>query len=103
MLVEPLPELDAVPGIPYEKRPVVDVLKIDGNAFSILGTVNAALKKAGLKAEAETYLKEATSGDYDNLLAVTMSYVKLPSSDECDDDDVSYSCDEDCDNCDCGC
>jgi len=33
--------------------------------------------KAGMKKEAEAYQKEATSGDYDHLLTVTMKYVEV--------------------------
>lgn len=48
----------------------------DGNAFAILGRVNAALRRAGVDAETrEAYQAEATSGDYNRLLAVTLSWV----------------------------
>lgn len=50
----------------------------DGNAFAILGAVAAALRKAGVsQAERDQYMAEATSGDYDDLLAVTMSWVEV--------------------------
>jgi hypothetical protein len=49
----------------------------DGNAFNILGKVRKALTKAGYKDLAEQYIEEATSGDYNNLLAVTMEYVEV--------------------------
>jgi transposase len=49
----------------------------DGNAFAILGRVSVALKKAGHKDIAEEYLKEATKGDYNDLLATTMRYVNV--------------------------
>ena len=58
------------------KKPVVRLINEDGNAFAIIGRVSAALKKAGADKE---YIKqcqaEAISGDYDNLLRVTMEYV----------------------------
>lgn len=47
----------------------------DGNAFSILGKVSGALKRAGYKKEAEEFLTEATKGDYDHLLATCAKYV----------------------------
>ena len=47
----------------------------DGNAFAILGRVYVALRRAGHKDLAEEYLKEATKGNYDDLLATTMRYV----------------------------
>jgi hypothetical protein len=47
----------------------------DGNAFAILGRVRRALKREGLDHLVEKYTNEATSGDYENLLRVTMQYV----------------------------
>ena len=50
----------------------------DGNAFAILGNVRAAMKKAKIdRAIIEEYTKEATSGDYDHLLATTCEYVRV--------------------------
>ena len=62
------------------KYPDVEVNLIgeDGNAFSILGRVSRALREAGVDAATiKEYSDEATSGDYDNLLAVTMSWVDV--------------------------
>ena len=48
---------------------------IDGNAFAIMGAVKKALQRAGADAEyIDQYLNEAKSGDYDNLLRVSMKY-----------------------------
>lgn len=50
----------------------------DGNAFAVLGAVTAALRKAGVsKAERDQYMAEAMSGDYDDLLRVTMCWVEV--------------------------
>ena len=47
----------------------------DGNAFMVLGLAIRAAKKAGWsQAQIDEYKQKATSGDYDNLLAVTMDY-----------------------------
>ena len=47
----------------------------DGNAFMILGLASKALKREGLYEEYwSVYEEEATSGDYNNLLATTMKY-----------------------------
>jgi len=60
------------------KKPTVKLTGQDGNAFMILGTVCNALKKAGYpKEKLEEYLKEAKSGDYDNLLCATMKWVDV--------------------------
>lgn len=61
-------------------KPLTDVsvqlIGTDGNAFSILGKVTETLKQAGYDDEfINEYLEQATSGDYDNLLQVTMTYV----------------------------
>ena len=55
----------------------VKLLGNDGNAFYILGTVKRALEKAGYKDLAKQYMKEATTGDYNHLLAVTQEYVEV--------------------------
>ena len=49
----------------------------DGNAFNVLGKTIKALKKAGYEDLAQQYEQEATAGDYDNLLRVTMEYVDV--------------------------
>lgn len=57
----------------------------DGNAFAIMGRVKRAMARAGISAEDQkTYQEECMSGDYDNLLAVTMNTV---SCDESEDED----------------
>ena len=50
----------------------------DGNAYSVMGSVQKAMKSAGAtKEELATYWEEATAGDYDNLIQVSMRYVEL--------------------------
>jgi hypothetical protein len=50
----------------------------DGNAFAILGRVKKAMERAGVsKEDVEAYLAEAKSGNYDNLLRVTMQTVNV--------------------------
>ena len=47
----------------------------DGNAFFILGRIQGAARKAGLTPEQiKEFMTEATSGDYDHLLATCMKY-----------------------------
>ncbi len=61
-----------------KEKPVVTLVGTDGNAFSILGRVQKALRNAGADEEyIQKYQDEATSGDYDNLLVVTMGYVQV--------------------------
>ena len=60
--------------------PILPDVKVElggqnGNAFAILGRVRRALREAGHGDRVEEYMAEATSGDYDNLLAVTCRWV----------------------------
>jgi len=62
--------------------PITDVkvklLGEDGNAFYILGKVCKALRDAGYDKDfIHEYRMQAMSGDYDNLLTVTMTYVEV--------------------------
>jgi len=59
-------------------KPIVQLIGQDGNTFSIMGRVKQALKSAGADKEyIDKYLSEATSGDYDHLLVVSMEYVEV--------------------------
>jgi len=60
------------------EKPVVKLTGHDGNAFAIMGRVKKALRHNGADKEyIDRYLNEATSGDYNNLLAVCMNYVDV--------------------------
>ena len=64
-------------------KPRVRLLGEDGNAFSIMGRVIEALRRAGYSKEQITeYRTQATSGDYDNLLRVTLNWVDNDEGDE---------------------
>ena len=59
-------------------KPTVKLSGEDGNAFAIMGRVKQALRRAGADREyIDKYLSEATAGDYDNLLIVSMEYVDV--------------------------
>ena len=59
-------------------KPTVKLIGHDGNAFSIMGRVKQALKRAGADKEyIDEYLNKATAGDYDHLLVVSMGYVDV--------------------------
>jgi hypothetical protein len=54
----------------------MDIDGPDGNAFAIMGRVQAALKKAGAtKEELTQYSMDSMSGDYENLLATADRWV----------------------------
>ena len=59
-------------------KPVVKLIGQDGNAFAIMGRIKQALRCSGADKEyIDKYLSEATSGDYNHLLAVNMKYVEV--------------------------
>ena len=56
----------------------VRLIGTDGNAFAIVGTVRAALKRNGVsKEEVDEFSREATSGGYDHLLQTCMKWVDV--------------------------
>lgn len=56
----------------------VPLLGHEGNAFFILGTVIAALRRAGATdEEVSEFHAEATTGDYDHLLRTVMAWVDV--------------------------
>ncbi len=53
----------------------ITLVGVDSNAGSIMGEVSRGLREAGNPREViDEYRKEAMSGDYNNLLSVSMSY-----------------------------
>ena len=55
----------------------VELCGHDGNAFSILARVMREMRRGGVpQEEIEQFKKEATSGDYDNLLQTVMQWVE---------------------------
>lgn len=56
----------------------VELVGQDGNAFTIIGRVSKALREGGATAdEIVEFTAEATSGDYDNVLATAMRWVEV--------------------------
>lgn len=50
----------------------------DGNAWAVMGRVEAALRRAGAtKEQIQQYSNESMSGDYDNLLRVACEWVEV--------------------------
>lgn len=49
---------------------------VDGNAFSIMGYVRSAMKRAKMTSQdIDAYTKDATSSDYDHLLVVSCEMI----------------------------
>lgn len=57
------------------KKKEYSLIGVDGNAYSVMGYVCNALNEVGLGDLTKTYMSEATSGNYDNLLVVSMKYI----------------------------
>ena len=56
----------------------VELVGKDGNAFNILGICRRAMKRAYLpESEIEAFTAEATSGDYNHLLAVCCEWFNV--------------------------
>ena len=56
----------------------VTLLGTNGNAFAVLGKVKKALRRGGVKDdEIKLFFDEATSGNYDNVLATAMRWVEV--------------------------
>jgi len=61
------------------KKVAMRLVGEDGNAFAVLGRFRRAAKAAGWTAdEIKAVLDEATSGDYDHLLATIAARVAEP-------------------------
>ena len=55
----------------------VELVGHDGNAFAVLGRVQAALREAGVAEEERArFTAEAMGGDYDQLLQTCMRWVE---------------------------
>lgn len=65
---------NCIPGTDIE-RPKVRLTGSDGNALAIVGKVKRALERAGAdRGVADTFVKEALSGDYNHVLTTAMRY-----------------------------
>lgn len=60
----------------------IDLVGQDGNAFSILGRVKTAMRRAGHNDLYEEFYAEATAGDYDHLLQTVMDWFVCDSDEE---------------------
>lgn len=57
---------------------VVTLTGENGNALVLIGKVRRALRRAGVAGpELEAFFEEATSGDYDNVIATCMRWVEV--------------------------
>jgi hypothetical protein len=60
----------------------LQLVGLDGNAFSLLGTFRRAARQQGWSEEkVQAVCDEATAGNYDHLLATLMRHVEEPNTD----------------------
>lgn len=61
-----------IDGAPTEPV-ILDLTEVDGNAFSVIGAVAQALRRAGASKEyVQSIRQEMMSGDYDHVLQVAI-------------------------------
>ena len=61
-----------------DKKPTVELLGKDGNAYAVLGRCKQAAKKAGWsEEEIKEFVSEAMKGDYNYLLATCMDHFDI--------------------------
>ena len=59
-------------------KPTVKLTGVSGNAFAVMGAVSRALRKACFPEDhIDKYIRESTSGDYNNLMRVAHKYVNV--------------------------
>jgi len=71
----------------------LELVGLDGNAFSILGRAKTALDRAGQSDLWDQFHTEATSGDYSHLLITCMKWFicdEFNNNDEYEDEDEDY-------------
>ncbi len=79
-------------------KPEVELVGRDENAFSIMGRISTAWRRTKHHQKNEIikeYQERSTSGDYNNLLAVAMEYIREPEPEEEEEyDDWDYEKDD---------
>ncbi len=74
---------DSIPGRSEEAwlthvRPVLRLGDTDGNTYSLIGKVHAALERAGLLSRAQKFVSRAYYlGSYDEVLRLATEYVEI--------------------------
>ena len=66
----------------------LNLQNVSGNAFAILGVCRRAMERAGKRELWEAFHKEATSGDYNNLLCTVSDWFDVTFGE--DEDEEEY-------------
>lgn len=62
-----------------------DLIRVDGNAFALMGYTARALKNEGKAELVQKMYEEATSGDYNNLIMVCSKYIDIANEEDDDE------------------
>lgn len=74
----------------------IELVGQDGNAFSILGRLQRALRQGGVpRDEIDAVMADAQSGDYNHLLVTVMRTVDVDPYDEDEVEDEGWDDEED--------
>ena len=60
----------------------LNLQNVSGNAFAILGVARRAMERAGKRELWDAFHKEATSGDYNNLLCTVSDWFDVTFGDD---------------------
>ena len=66
----------------------LNLQNVSGNAFAILGVARRAMERAGKRELWDAFHKEATSGDYNNLLCTVSDWFDVTFG---EDEDEEYN------------
>ena len=77
-------------------KPSLKLVGEDGNACFIMGRASRAARSAGWsKEQIDAVMKEAMSGDYNNVLCTIMDYFNCDGEDDEDNENDGYFDDDD--------
>jgi hypothetical protein len=63
---------------PRHPNITVELVGHDGNAYNILARCRQAMRSAGVpQAQMEAFMREATAGDYNHLLATALRWFEI--------------------------
>ena len=72
-----------------QKKVTLELIGIDGNAYSIMGAFQRQARKENwTPEEINEVLTEAKSGDYDHLLQTIIAHTESPNTDNFDDIEI---------------
>ena len=71
-----------------DKTVTLELVGLDGNAFSVMGAfMRQAHKEGWTPEEIDKVIDKAKNSDYDNLIATIMEHTESPEEEEDDEDD----------------